>query len=69
MISIINYGIGNLGSIFNMFDYLGIESKIENDPDKILKAKKILLPGVGSFDAAMIKINEIKGLKLSLIHI
>ena len=41
MISIINYGIGNLGSIFNMFDYLGIESKIENDPDKILKAKKI----------------------------
>jgi len=63
MITIINYGIGNLGSIFNMFDYLGIESKIENDPDKILKAKKILLPGVGSFDAAMIKINETKDLK------
>lgn len=57
MITIVDYGMGNLGSIKNMFKYLDIESTIENDPDKVKNASKILLPGVGSFDAAMQKIN------------
>jgi len=57
MITIVDYGMGNLGSIKNMFKYLGIDSCIESDPDKIKNASKILLPGVGSFDAAMQKIN------------
>ena len=50
--------MGNLGSIKNMFKYIGVESKIESDPDKIKNASKILLPGVGSFDTAMKKIKE-----------
>ena len=54
--------MGNLGSIKNMFKYIGVESKIESDLDKIKNASKILLPGVGSFDTAMKKINE-SGLK------
>jgi len=58
LITIIDYEMGNLGSIQNMFKYLGIESKIESDPDDIKNANKILLPGVGSFDTAMKKINE-----------
>lgn len=58
MITIVDYGMGNLGSIKNMFKYIGIEATIENDPDKIKNASKILLPGVGSFDTAMKKINE-----------
>lgn len=58
MITIIDYGMGNLGSIKNMFKYIGVEAKIESDPDKIKNASKILLPGVGSFDTAMKKINE-----------
>ena len=58
MITIIDYGMGNLGSIQNMFKYIGVESTIENDVDKIKNASKILLPGVGSFDTAMKKINE-----------
>ncbi|SFV62804.1 Imidazole glycerol phosphate synthase amidotransferase subunit [hydrothermal vent metagenome] len=61
MITIIDYEMGNLGSIQNMFRYIGVESKIESDPDKIKNASKILLPGVGSFDMAMKKIRE-KGL-------
>ncbi len=61
MITIIDYEMGNLGSIQNMFKYIGVESKIESDPDKIKHAAKILLPGVGSFDTAMRKIAE-KGL-------
>jgi len=58
MITIIDYEMGNLGSIQNMFRYIGVESKIESDPDKIRNASKILLPGVGSFDMAMRKIKE-----------
>lgn len=58
MIIIIDYGMGNLGSIYNMFRYIGVESKISNRPDEIEKAKKILLPGVGKFDTAMEKIKS-----------
>jgi glutamine amidotransferase len=61
MITIVDYEMGNLGSIQNMFRYIGVESKIESDPDRIKDASKILLPGVGSFDMAMKKIRE-KGL-------
>lgn len=50
--------MGNVGSIQNMFKYIGVESKIESNPDKIKDASKILLPGVGSFDTAMKKIRE-----------
>ena len=58
MITIVDFGMGNLGSIKNMFKYIGVESSIESDVDKIKNASKILLPGVGSFDTAMNKINE-----------
>ena len=58
MVTIVNYGMGNLGSIKNMFKYIGVEAIIESDIDKIAKASKILLPGVGSFDAAMKRIND-----------
>tara|TARA_Y100001958_G_C21243317_1_gene572054 strand:+ start:3409 stop:4026 length:618 start_codon:yes stop_codon:yes gene_type:complete len=57
MIIIIDYGMGNLGSIMNMFKYLNIDAEISNDIKHIKKASKLVLPGVGSFDAAMEKIN------------
>lgn len=50
MIAILDYGIGNLKSIYNMFKKLGIESIITSDIDEIKNADKYLLPGVGSFD-------------------
>lgn len=53
MITIIDYGMGNLGSIQNMFKRINVESEITGDHDKIREATKILLPGVGAFDAAM----------------
>lgn len=59
MVTIVDYGMGNLGSIFNMFKKIGVPSKITSDKNEIEKAEKILLPGVGSFDAAMNKINEL----------
>ncbi len=58
MITIIDYGMGNLGSIQNMFKKIGNKSVVENDPDKIKNASKIILPGVGSYDTAMKKIKK-----------
>ena len=53
MIAIIDYGIGNLGSVKNAFDSLGIESKITSDKNEILSADKVILPGVGAFGDAI----------------
>ena len=58
MISIIDYGMGNLGSIQNMLNKLGFESKLESDPDHVKDADSIILPGVGAFDNAMEKLNS-----------
>lgn len=56
MITIVDYGMGNLGSIQNMFKRIKVESEITREVGAIARAKKILLPGVGAFDAAMQKI-------------
>lgn len=54
MIAIIDYGIGNLASVHNMFKKIGIkEVIITKDEGEIERADKILLPGVGAFDSAM----------------
>jgi len=58
MITIVDYGMGNLGSIQNMFKRIKVESETTSDVATIARAKKILLPGVGAFDAAMQKIES-----------
>lgn len=53
MIAIIDYGVGNLGSVKNAFDYLGLQCVVTSDKDVILNAEKVVLPGVGAFADAM----------------
>ena len=53
MIVIIDYGMGNSGSIANMGRRLGGTWTISADPDVILQARQLILPGVGSFDNGM----------------
>ena len=60
-ILIIDYGMGNIGSITNMLKYLGVRATVSFDKLEITKAKKLILPGVGHFDKAM---NNIKALDL-----
>jgi glutamine amidotransferase len=55
---IVDYGVGNVGAIRNMLEYLGFESKISDCPKEIKNAKKIILPGVGAFDTAMNLLNQ-----------
>jgi len=53
MITIIDYGIGNLGSVKNALDKLGINSVVSSSPKDIEKAKGLIFPGVGSATAGM----------------
>lgn len=59
MIAIIDYKMGNLGSIANMLKKIGVQSVITNDIEEIKQASKIILPGVGHFDQAMVNLQEI----------
>jgi imidazole glycerol-phosphate synthase subunit HisH len=57
-IVIIDYKMGNSGSIENMLKHLGYSCKISNDPEVIQKADKYILPGVGSFDVGINNLKE-----------
>jgi imidazole glycerol-phosphate synthase subunit HisH len=59
-ITIIDYGVGNLSSVQNMLKRNGTESIITRNATEILRSKKIILPGVGAFDAAMSKILDLQ---------
>jgi len=58
MITIVDYGMGNLGSIRNMFKRIGVAASVTSDANQLVTATKILLPGVGAFDSAMQRIND-----------
>jgi imidazole glycerol-phosphate synthase subunit HisH len=53
MISVIDYGVANIGSLMNMCRKCGIPAQKVSTSDAILDAEKLLLPGVGSFDNGM----------------
>lgn len=57
MITVVDYGIGNLGSIRNMLKRIDVPVSVASDLEQIARAEKLLLPGVGSFEVAMERIN------------
>ena len=59
MITIVDYGVGNLGSILNMLKKVGAKAQTSCDPDVLRQAEKLILPGVGAFDPGMRKLNEV----------
>ena len=67
-VAIIDYGMGNLKSIINALDYLGVENKLISDPKYLFKYSHIILPGVGSFKKA-IKNLKTNGMFETLIKI
>lgn len=56
MIGIIGYGLGNIGSLRNMFQRIGQEVVLVTEPDKLHKVDRLILPGVGAFDAGARKL-------------
>ena len=57
MITIIDYGAGNLFSVQNALNYLGLENRVSRDPADIRSASGLILPGVGAFPDAMRMLN------------
>lgn len=53
MIVIVDYKMGNVGSILNMLKKIGVNAIISSDTEEIKNAEKLILPGVGSFDPGM----------------
>jgi glutamine amidotransferase len=60
MIAIIDYGMGNLGSIANMLRKVGAPNVISSDPEVIERADKLILPGVGAFDTGVKNLTDRK---------
>ena len=58
MIAILDYEVGNVKSILNMFKKIGIDAVITSDINEIKNADKYILPGVGSFDYGIKKLKE-----------
>lgn len=56
MIAIIDYGAGNIFSVKNALDYLGLENALVSDEKSVRSADAVILPGVGAFPAAMEKL-------------
>lgn len=56
MIAIIDYGAGNIFSVKNALDYLGLENALVSDKEAVQNADAVILPGVGAFPAAMEKL-------------
>ena len=58
MIAIIDYGMGNLRSVYNAFQSLGREATIASKPQQLRDARGIVLPGVGAFGDGMHNLRE-----------
>lgn len=58
MIVIIDYGMGNVGSVLNALTYLKLDAKVSRDPQDIERASHLILPGVGAFAEGMKKLEE-----------
>lgn len=52
-VSLVSYGLGNLGSVANMIKRVGAESRPVSTPDEIMASDRLLLPGIGAFDTGM----------------
>jgi glutamine amidotransferase len=59
MISIVNYGVSNIGSMLNMMKKIGFPAQVVSTPAEIERADKIILPGVGAFDHGMLALMEL----------
>lgn len=53
MIVVVDYGVGNIASVLNMLKRVGAKAKASNSREDIEQADKLILPGVGAFDAGM----------------
>ena len=60
MIAVIDYGMGNLRSVQKALEHVGAKVVVTNDPNLIISADSVVLPGVGAFKDCMANLNQLK---------
>jgi glutamine amidotransferase len=58
MIGVVGYGMGNLRSVVNALEHLGAECEIVETPERAREAEKLILPGVGAFGEAILRLEQ-----------
>jgi glutamine amidotransferase len=58
-VSLVNYGLGNLGSVANMFKRAGAQTRLVSTPAEVLASDSLLLPGIGAFDEGMGRLRDL----------
>jgi len=58
LIRIVDYGVGNIQAFLNVFKRIGFDAQRANTPEQLIDATHLILPGVGHFDHAMIRLNH-----------
>jgi len=58
-LAVIDNGLSNIGSLVNMLRRIGADFSVVNTPDAVMEAGKIILPGIGAFDAGMKRLNDL----------
>jgi len=57
-VCILDYGSGNVGSVYNLINYLNVNVKVTNNKKDIINSSHVILPGVGSFGTSIMKIKN-----------
>ena len=70
MVTIVDYGMGNLRSVQKGFEKVGVEALISGDPEVVRRASAVVLPGVGAFADAMerLEVSSLSGAVLDSIN-
>ncbi len=58
MIGMVDYGVGNVGSLGNVLDYLGLPFVLSAAPSELARCEQLILPGVGAFAPAMERLDQ-----------
>lgn len=58
MVTVIDYGMGNVGSIVNMLRKIGVKAEVATTVEQVSESKRLILPGVGAFDTGMRRLAE-----------
>ena len=66
--TVVDYGIVNLGNILRGLEYVGAKVQATHDPDRVLKAERLILPGVGAFPSGMAELSS-SGMDQALIEV
>ncbi|MFZ2491237.1 MAG: imidazole glycerol phosphate synthase subunit HisH [Thermoanaerobaculia bacterium] len=59
MISVVSYGVANIGSMLNMLRKIGVAAQPVSKPEEVARAEKLILPGVGAFDNGITALRDL----------